>query len=643
MINEKEYINSMIIKPVRGTNIGSLISPLINKYGLEAVIEENDQIRSDIYNAYLERSAEVFSKEKVEFRKTITSGDEVCRTAKADKVCKALCGFLKIIEKEKTMGEQQVGIYLREFLMNNTGVMKWVNKISSFCSERGIEIKTHISSYNFCVFHCDYSREITRNLSWLRTKNYKFKNGFKKTVKCCVGIWGPIPYLTKNNFCFIARRENAKQKAPFLWARNVDDIFHLFGSREGAVLVERLAVNFSSISELDLTTHDYNMWLERVLDKNLTKAGIRWLLNRFIEKNKGDFSNEITYWIKSFHRVYSYVNDNKKFSGYIRRLAKNPNFFKEKISEIEAEETKKLIKKSRLNEEGLEKLNTLLEECKKYSDVTVPAFIHKFGSSTNRVVRGNVSCVFKAKEYATEYKNFCEKLCDYMHDRSRAGKKLYSYLIKNDLLERVRTGNLRAAEYSEIKVKLDYLNINLKAAPITAKIEKKCSSGFLMAGNATVCCMSFEDYKSTDYALLNEIGIFNVYYKNRIIANSVLWMDKDLNALVLDNIEVHPNYEKFNSDIAAQYQKMISDIMEQYNLTACVQGECYNDLDLFDKEAKIVKTTAHCIGSESEISEFYSDARRAHIVCGSVAEEYIYQPPVRSNNNHWEETDDWLW
>ena len=641
MINENNFINNEDIITFENMDMDSFISMLVNKYGIEAVINENDQIRSYMYNAYLERYAEIFSKEKVKFHKSIGTSGGVLKTSRADVVCKSLYDFLKIIEKEKTMGEQEVDIYLKKFLLNSPSIMKWVNKISSFCSERGIKFKIFPSSQNSFIFRCNYSREITRDLSWLRFKKRKLKNGFEKLVYCRESQ-GETPYLTKNNFCFIAKREASIKKYPCIWKHNTNFLFYLFGSKEGTELVERLAANFSSISD-NITSHDYNMWLERILVKDITKAGTRWLLNRFIEKSKGDFGDEISYWIKSFRRVYAYVNDNKKFSGYIRRLAKNPNFFKEKISEIEEEETMRLIKKARLNEEGVEKLNALLEECKKYSDITVPAFIHKFGSSTNRVVRGNVSCVFEAREYDTEYKNFCEKLCDYMHDRSRAGKKLYSYLLKNDLLSKVRTGSLRAAEYLEIKVKLDYLNINLKAAPITARIEKKCSSGFLMAGNATVCCMSFEDQKSTDYALLNEIGIFNVYYKNRIIANSVLWMDKDLNALVLDNIEVHPNYEKFNSDIAIQYQKMISDIMEQYNLTACVQGQCYNDLDLFDKEAKIVKTTSHCIGSESETSEFYSDARRAHVVCGSVAEEYIYQPPVRSNNNDWEETDDWVW
>ncbi len=66
------------------------------------------------------------------------------------------------------------------------------------------------------------------------------------------------------------------------------------------------------------------------------------------------------------------------------------------------------------------------------------------------------------------------------------------------------------------------------------------------AGDATVCCMRFGESNAITYATEEGFGVLNIYHKERVVANSVLWIEDGQNCLVLDNIEVHPNYTKYN-------------------------------------------------------------------------------------------------
>jgi len=75
------------------------------------------------------------------------------------------------------------------------------------------------------------------------------------------------------------------------------------------------------------------------------------------------------------------------------------------------------------------------------------------------------------------------------------------------------------------------------------KIEDVRHPNYWFAGNHSVCCMSFWNQKQFDYMFQKGFSIVNVYYKNKVIANSVIYTANNNNFLIFDNIEIAPNYK----------------------------------------------------------------------------------------------------
>ena len=69
-----------------------------------------------------------------------------------------------------------------------------------------------------------------------------------------------------------------------------------------------------------------------------------------------------------------------------------------------------------------------------------------------------------------------------------------------------------------------------------------------------------------------------------MIANSVIWINEPYNCLVLDNIEVHPNYTVYNQILKICFRTAAEQLMKQYQVGWVVQGTCYNDLILYNDE-----------------------------------------------------------
>lgn len=127
--------------------------------------------------------------------------------------------------------------------------------------------------------------------------------------------------------------------------------------------------------------------------------------------------------------------------------------------------------------------------------------------------------------------------------------------------------------------------------------------------------MSFGSAKAVDYATEEGFGIINVYYRERIIANSLIWINEPYQCLVLDNIEVHPNYMKYEEELKICFQSAAVQIMQEQSLRCAVQGMNYNDLWLYDKEMPLIyfdKIKPFKVG----LQRFYSDAGRSVVIAG---------------------------
>ena len=198
-------------------------------------------------------------------------------------------------------------------------------------------------------------------------------------------------------------------------------------------------------------------------------------------------------------------------------------------------------------------------------------------------------------------------------EKSKKLKKLYHLLNQIKPINAIFNGDITSDEMKNIYGLLKMLNFDITnnieiTNRLYAKVEEKCSPEYLIAGNASVCCMSFGNDNAIDYAREKGFGIINFYYNDRVIANSVIWINDTYNSLVIDNIEVAPNYKKEDilKCLKSMYIEISTDLLKEYNLNFAVQGINYNDLKLYSGNESI-STIVNA--RDVKIKNFYTDAK----------------------------------
>lgn len=270
--------------------------------------------------------------------------------------------------------------------------------------------------------------------------------------------------------------------------------------------------------------------------------------------------------------------------------------------------------------------NEFLLRLQKYDKyITLKDLILFCDDNFNEIITGNYGGLFLRKEYTLKSKSLADLIIKILGKRGEGSIcknpfKVYNKLRKIGNPHSIVNGIVSREQTIEILSYLNTLNIqydktDFKEPFFKGVIEHKCSPEFLIAGNATVCCMDFYSDKLKIYALEKGFSVFNVYYNDRIIANSVIWIQEELNSLIIDNIEVHPNYTYYNKYIKELYQEMILNVKEDYQLDYVFQGCNYNDLILVDDNHKVnIKKNAKYVNGKN----FYTDALTSWIVdCGS--------------------------
>jgi len=171
-------------------------------------------------------------------------------------------------------------------------------------------------------------------------------------------------------------------------------------------------------------------------------------------------------------------------------------------------------------------------------------------------------------------------------------------------------------------------NVKLKDPAMKEKldfrvfIEQKGSPEFLTAGDASVCCMGFGSMKAHTYATEKGFGIINAYYKERVVANSLIWINEPYQCLVLDNIEVHPNYKRFSDILEQCFLTAAEKLMWQYDLKFAVQGERYNDLVLYGDDSPTVRFP-EMKAVDVEVKNFYTDAETSRVICQNISNKKL--------------------
>lgn len=177
---------------------------------------------------------------------------------------------------------------------------------------------------------------------------------------------------------------------------------------------------------------------------------------------------------------------------------------------------------------------------------------------------------------------------------------------------------------------------------LTVKIEDIKNPNYWFAWNHSVCCMSFWNIKQYDYMFQKGFSIINVYYKNKVIANSVIYTSHNNNFLILDNIEIAPNY-KFLDDELWIYNSLYNFtnfITEQKEIEFIGLWAQFNDINMDFVENnlkdKLVGRRKIPIGFNSfklpiddvnSSTSYYQDAKEGiYLLKGSLkeAKKYLY-------------------
>ena len=390
---------------------------------------------------------------------------------------------------------------------------------------------------------------------------------------------------------------------------------------------------FNKVIELaknakDKTTvfHDWGFVISEIFqfEKYLTKGAIKHI---FLDKSLNQI-NKIRDALAGLHVEGIDNLDSKMIRKKISTAIKKDEPLAPIISEILQEIEKEWLRKKHISKELFEDMIAFVERMRKYSPhISINMLFKQFGRKTINMVKGQYEGLFKEKLITMTYKELGMFILETLDKRTRRNKRLFGALCKIQNIEEIFEGNILPENYDKIIAELKQRNIDvpkkfLNLNKFYAKVEHKCSPEYLIAGNASVCCMSFGQDNAKTYALEKGFGVVNIYYKDRVIANSVIWINEPYNCLVLDNIEVHPNYKKFNDIIKNLFDETIKYLIQQYNLDFAVQGANYNDLNMYNLGSERIRfKVLKPVNVETE--DFYSDAHYVYPLDYKMSSEEV--------------------
>jgi hypothetical protein len=372
--------------------------------------------------------------------------------------------------------------------------------------------------------------------------------------------------------------------------------------------------------------HDWGYIVPEVLqfEKYLTKGAIKHI---FLNKSLNQI-NKIKDTLTGLQIDGANYLDTKALRKAISRAVKNDEDLAPIVSKAVKEAEIQWLKRKRISQNLFENMLVFVERMKKYSpQISINMLFRHFGRETINMVKGKYEGYFQEKLIPMNYKELGLFILETLDKRTKRNKRLFGALSKIQDIGEIFEGNILPENFDKIIAELKQRNITVpdefyNLNRFYAKIEQKCSPEYLIAGNASVCCMSFGQSNAITYALEKGFGIINIYYKDRVIANSVIWINEPYNCLVLDNIEVHPNYKKFNNIIKRLFDRTVNYLIKEYHLDFAVQGANYNDLHMYNPGAEKIRFEV-LKPVEVKSDYFYTDARYVYPLDFNMSSENV--------------------
>lgn len=500
------------------------------------------------------------------------------------------------------------------------------------------------------VFNTPYRNSLS-GYRWLVKKQntYLKRLGKSYSMTYMDKFWGkrtllPIPYLTKTHY-----RHHLEEKICLLRMKSLlqdDDnrqdfillnlivrtIFRLLPFQDAHTAVDNICSRY--IPSIENYFHDWNLIVNSVFRSRdlLTKGAIKMIFS--LSYNQ---AYQVNCHIEAIQELLSAPkwtqklfdrHDIRRNLSVLIRTRKDCSAY---ISSLSQQLSEEYCKKLHLQTSEREKLNSFIGRMQKYcQSVNIQSLYQRFGEKClSQFITGTYPSLFTAQEFHPSFEPLTIFIKELFQEKTPQVKHLYGDLKRASLLSSILQGTLSVRQYQQViqvmkKRNVKVTNLLRQLADFKALVEPKGSPEFLVAGDATVCCMSYGHKKAMDYALEKGFGLINIYYKERIIANSVIWINEPYQCLVLDNIEVHQNYINFHQELTHCFHIVADSLMHQHHLKFVVQGTQYNDLKLYTEQAQLVKFQV-LKPVDVHIADFYTDAHCSKVIGSVVSSDEIEQ------------------
>ena len=490
-------------------------------------------------------------------------------------------------------------------------------------------------------------KESLSGFRWLQTKE---RNRIKKLKNICrvtyydryggERVMPAVPYITEKKYLYylkknemivnIGKKLQLKEKDYEYQQMKmlVKGIFYLLSRDKAIECINRIAGRYDS--KLANYFHDWNLIVSSLYTAKsiLTEGAVLYFL-----KNS---YNKAAKAIKEVEAINGEILSEKKISRHLSikeirkqysRLLRNDMDRTEYISQLFDTRDQLIGQQMNIPEKYRPLLGNYIRRLKKYDNYITFHSVCKFFNKKRMLsfVIGDAACIFQPAVLSPSYKSIAQNVKTFLGVKSKVAKRVYNKLQRSSLILPIMKEQLDKEQVDKVIEILKFHNVNVKTDNIEkfkCVIERKGSPEFLMAGNASVCCMSYGSAKAYTYAVEEGFGIINIYYNDRVIANSLIWINEPYNCLVLDNIEVHPNYCRFLMQLENCFRTAVKYLMKNYGLYFAVQGKGYNDLKLYedgDKEICFEKMRPRKVNSKM----FYSDADSSVLIDSYLTDKEI--------------------
>lgn len=543
-------------------------------------------------------------------------------------------------------------------IQNGSGAERYEKTIATyegygFTKNQG-EKRYHYSRFMKClnvyekreVYHTRYPEQLSGiRWFWRRQMAFLRKNKVSVSYFNHYGILHApvkVPYLTERYYLYLVDKmyfiRRMEQELELKETCHINDreyfrfmcnrVYYLLPGKEARECIRGIASRWKA-SSLNYF-HDWNLCVSILTEAKhiLTAGAVKRILTKSYNHALGvsksvDSVLKVIELAKKMREPFDIKELRKEFSSMIRRDKDCVAY----VNRLYYEKESKYRSKLQLPASQEKKILEFVERMRRYNPfITFYNVFQEFGAKIlKEFISGTYPCTFAPEEISLNYSQVEDYVGGVLKERTRKAKRLYQSLLKKGVLFAVLNREMTREQYGEVLEILKFHNLLEKGSSMKERydfkirVEPKGSPEFLIAGDATVCCMSFGSHKAKIYAEEKGFGILNVYYRDRVIANAVIWINAPYKCLVLDNIEVHPNYTKHSEILKECFLTAARRLTEEYGLSFAVQGELYNDLVLYESDSQAIKF-AVLKPEEVKTKHFYTDAKRSRVIFRKIPE-----------------------